>query len=286
MSEVKKVATRASYGAALVELGKEHENLVVLDADLAAATQTGKFRAVFPERHIDCGIAECNMTGIAAGIATTGTPVFISSFAMFASGRNYEQVRNSIGYPHLNVKIGATHAGITVGEDGASLSYVKSKEKQSQEVGFTSSVYRFPATISEEELLQTIDFLNKDNEVDGYIVQMPLPKHIDARKITDRIDPRKDVDGFHPVNVGRMVLSLPSYIPATPYGIVTLIERSGIGTQGKHCVVIGRSDIVGSPVSLLMFRKGKHSDCTVTLCHSKTQNLKEICLQADISMIL
>ncbi|MBQ0112492.1 MAG: bifunctional methylenetetrahydrofolate dehydrogenase/methenyltetrahydrofolate cyclohydrolase FolD [Bacteroidales bacterium] len=179
--------------------------------------------------------------------------------------------------PHL--------VAVLVGEDGASLSYVKSKEKQSQEVGFTSSVYRFPATISEEELLQTIDFLNKDNEVDGYIVQMPLPKHIDARKITDRIDPRKDVDGFHPVNVGRMVLSLPSYIPATPYGIVTLIERSGIETQGKHCVVIGRSDIVGTPVSLLMSRKGKHSDCTVTLCHSKTENLKEICLQADIIIV-
>lgn len=120
MSEVKKVATRASYGAALVELGKEHENLVVLDADLAAATQTGKFKAVFPERHIDCGIAECNMMGIAAGIATTGKVPFASTFAMFASGRAFEQVRNSIGYPHLNVKIGATHAGISVGEDGAS----------------------------------------------------------------------------------------------------------------------------------------------------------------------
>ena len=120
MSEVKKVATRASYGAALVELGKEHENLVVLDADLAAATQTGKFKAVFPERHIDCGIAECNMMSIAAGIATTGKVPFASTFAMFAAGRAFEQVRNSIGYPHLNVKIGATHAGISVGEDGAS----------------------------------------------------------------------------------------------------------------------------------------------------------------------
>lgn len=119
MSEVKKVATRQSYGEALVELGKEHENLVVLDADLAAATQTGKFRAVFPERHIDCGIAESNMMGIAAGIATTGKVPFASTFAMFAAGRAFEQVRNSIGYPHLNVKIGATHAGISVGEDGA-----------------------------------------------------------------------------------------------------------------------------------------------------------------------
>ena len=119
MSEVKKIATRASYGAALVELGKKHENLVVLDADLAAATQTGIFKKAFPERHIDCGIAECNMMGIAAGIAATGKVPFASSFAMFAAGRNFEQVRNSIGYPHLNVKIGATHAGISVGEDGA-----------------------------------------------------------------------------------------------------------------------------------------------------------------------
>ncbi|MCQ2508703.1 MAG: transketolase family protein [Dorea sp.] len=119
MSEVKKIATRQSYGEALVELGKTHENLVVLDADLAAATQTGKFKAVFPERHIDCGIAECNMIGIAAGLSTTGLVPFASSFAMFAAGRAFEQVRNSVGYPHLNVKIGATHAGISVGEDGA-----------------------------------------------------------------------------------------------------------------------------------------------------------------------
>ena len=119
MSEVKKIATRASYGAALVELGKEHENLVVLDADLAAATQTGMFKKEFPERHIDCGIAECNMMGIAAGLSTTGIVPFASTFAMFAAGRAFEQVRNSIGYPHLNVKIGATHAGISVGEDGA-----------------------------------------------------------------------------------------------------------------------------------------------------------------------
>ena len=120
MSDVKKIATRESYGNALVEVGKENPNVVVLDADLAAATKTGTFKKVFPERHIDCGIAECNMTGVAAGLATTGKIPFISSFAMFAAGRNFEQVRNSIGYPHLNVKIGATHAGISVGEDGAS----------------------------------------------------------------------------------------------------------------------------------------------------------------------
>ena len=119
MSEVKKIATRDSYGNALVELGKEHENLIVLDADLAAATKTGIFKKAFPERHVDCGIAECNMAGIAAGMSTCGYVPFMSSFAMFAAGRAFEQVRNSIGYPHLNVKIGATHAGISVGEDGA-----------------------------------------------------------------------------------------------------------------------------------------------------------------------
>lgn len=174
--------------------------------------------------------------------------------------------------PHL--------VAVLVGEDGASLSYVKSKEKQSQQVGFTSSVYRFPESITEKELLETIDFLNNDDEVDGYIVQMPLPKHIDARKVTEHIDPRKDVDGFHPVNAGRMLLSLPCYLPATPFGIVTLIERSNIETAGKNCVVLGRSDIVGTPVSVLMSRKGM--DCTVTLCHSKTKNIKQICSSADI----
>lgn len=177
--------------------------------------------------------------------------------------------------PHL--------VAVLVGEDGASLSYVKSKEKQSQEVGFTSSVYRFPVTITEEELLQTIDFLNNDEEVDGYIVQMPLPKHIDEKKVIAHIDPRKDVDGFHPINAGRMLLSLPSYLPATPCGIVTLLERVNIETEGKNCVVLGRSDIVGTPMALLMSRKGK--DCTVTLCHSKTKNLKEICLHADIIIV-
>jgi methylenetetrahydrofolate dehydrogenase (NADP+)/methenyltetrahydrofolate cyclohydrolase len=176
--------------------------------------------------------------------------------------------------PHL--------VAVLVGEDGASLSYVKSKEKQSKEVGFMSSVYRFPDTIKEEELLQTIDFLNNDTEVDGYIVQLPLPKHIDSKKIIAHIDPKKDVDGFHPSNAGRMLLSLPSYLPATPFGIKTLIERSGIETVGKHCVILGRSDIVGTPMAVLMSRKGKYADCTVTLCHSKTKNIKEICLSADI----
>ncbi len=179
--------------------------------------------------------------------------------------------------PHL--------VAVIVGEDGASLSYVASKEKQSKEVGFTSSVYRFPETITEKELLETLDFLNKDPEVDGYIVQLPLPKHISERKVLEYINPAKDVDGFHPTNEGRMMIGLPSYIPATPYGIKKLLDRSNIETEGKHCVVLGRSNIVGTPISILMSRNSKKANCTVTMCHSKTKNLKEICLQADIIIV-
>lgn len=179
--------------------------------------------------------------------------------------------------PHL--------VAVIVGEDGASLSYVASKEKQSKEVGFTSSVYRFPETITEKELLETLDFLNKDPEVDGYIVQLPLPKHISERKVIEFINPAKDVDGFHPTNEGRMMIGLPSYIPATPYGIKKLLERSNIETEGKHCVVLGRSNIVGTPMSILMSRNSNKANCTVTICHSKTQNLKELCLQADIIIV-
>ena len=179
--------------------------------------------------------------------------------------------------PHL--------VAVIVGEDGASLSYVASKEKQSKEVGFTSSVYRFPETITEKELLETLDFLNNDPEVDGYIVQLPLPKHISERKILESINPAKDVDGFHPTNEGRMMIGLPSYIPATPYGIKKLLDRSNIETEGKHCVVLGRSNIVGTPISILMSRNSSKANCTVTMCHSKTKNLKEICLQADIIIV-
>lgn len=179
--------------------------------------------------------------------------------------------------PHL--------VAVIVGEDGASLSYVASKEKQSKEVGFTSSVYRFPETISEKELLETLDFLNNDPEVDGYIVQLPLPKHISERKVLESISPAKDVDGFHPTNEGRMMIGLPSYIPATPYGIKKLLDRSNIETEGKHCVVLGRSNIVGTPISILMSRNSKKANCTVTMCHSRTKNLKEICLQADIIIV-
>lgn len=179
--------------------------------------------------------------------------------------------------PHL--------VAVIVGEDGASLSYVASKEKQSKEVGFTSSVYRFPETITEKELLETLDFLNNDPEVDGYIVQLPLPKHISERKVLEYINPAKDVDGFHPTNEGRMMIGLPSYIPATPYGIKKLLDRSNIETEGKHCVVLGRSNIVGTPISILMSRNSSKANCTVTMCHSKTKNLKEICLQADIIIV-
>lgn len=179
--------------------------------------------------------------------------------------------------PHL--------AAILVGDDGASKTYVSSKEKDSKNVGFTSSVYRYPETMTEKELLDVVDFLNKDPEVDGFIIQLPLPKHIDEQKVLQSINPDKDVDGFHPINVGKMVLGLPAFLPATPYGIITLLERSGVETSGKHCVVIGRSNIVGTPMANMLSRNAKNANCTVTLCHSRTKNLKELTLQADIIIV-
>lgn len=176
--------------------------------------------------------------------------------------------------PHL--------AAILVGEDAASQSYVKGKEKACHEIGFTSSVYRYPATITEKKLLEAVDFLNADDQVNGFIVQLPLPAHISADKIIERINPLKDVDGFHPLNVGKMALHLPTYLPATPYGIIQLLERSGIETEGQHCVILGRSNIVGTPLSLLLSRKAKPGNCTVTICHSKSKNIKEIAAEADI----
>ena len=140
----------------------------------------------------------------------------------------------------------------------------------------------FDADTSEEELLQVVDELNQDTDIDGYIVQLPLPAHISTRNVTERILPEKDVDGFHPVNVGRMVKSLPAYVSATPFGIMQLLERYEIETEGKHCVVIGRSDIVGTPMAILLSRKSKPGNCTVTVCHSRTPNIKELSLQADI----
>ena len=177
--------------------------------------------------------------------------------------------------PHL--------AAVIVGNDGASQTYVANKEKSSHEVGFISSVYRFPETITEEELLRSIDFLNTDSEVDGFIVQLPLPKHINEQNVINSISPDKDVDGFTAINVGRMVLSEDAFVPATPMGICTLLKRYGIETAGKHCVVLGRSNIVGTPIANLLSRKG--FDCTVTICHSKTKNIAELTRQADILVV-
>jgi methylenetetrahydrofolate dehydrogenase (NADP+)/methenyltetrahydrofolate cyclohydrolase len=185
-----------------------------------------------------------------------------------------KMIDDDVKLPHL--------AAILVGEDPASQTYVANKEKACKEVGFISSVYRYPETIKEKDLLAAVEFLNNDEEVDGFIVQLPLPKHISPEKVIKAIRPEKDVDGFHPVNIGNMVLNLPGHIPATPYGIMQLLKRSKVETEGKHCVVVGRSNIVGTPVSILLSRNNKDANCTVTLCHSKTKDLKSICLQADI----
>ncbi len=179
--------------------------------------------------------------------------------------------------PHL--------AAIIVGEDPASQTYVANKEKACSEVGFVSSVYRYPASMKDQELFEAIDFINNDPDIDGLIVQQPLPKHISADKVIERINYKKDVDGFHPVNYGLMASNLPCYIAATPLGILEMIKRSGIETDGKHCVVLGRSHIVGSPMSILMAQKASPGNCTVTLCHSKTQNIKEFSRQADILIV-
>lgn len=188
-----------------------------------------------------------------------------------------EMLDNGHDAPHL--------AAILVGEDGASQTYVASKEKSSHEVGFISTTYRFPESISEKELLDAIGFINSDEEIDGLIIQLPLPKHISSEKVIAKIDPSKDVDGFHPQNLGKLVLSEDTYIPATPYGIMQLLKRSGIETVGKHAVVIGRSNIVGTPMSLLLSRNANPGNCTVTICHSKTQNIKEIAKMADILVV-
>ncbi len=189
-----------------------------------------------------------------------------------------ERIKNRDGkVPHL--------AAILVGEDPASQTYVNSKAKACHEVGFDSSTYRFPADVSEKELLETVEFINNDPEIDGLIVQLPLPKHIDPQKVIQQIRPEKDVDGFHPVNVGRMTIGLPAYISATPNGIMELIMRSGIQTTGKSCVILGRSNIVGKPMSILMARNAEPGNATVTVCHSKTKNLKEVTAQADILIV-
>lgn len=186
----------------------------------------------------------------------------------------------------LDKGIRAPHlAAILVGEDGASQTYVANKEKASKEVGFISSIYRFPSTISEKELLDSIGFINDDEDIDGLIIQLPLPKHICEKKIIQAIKPEKDVDGFHPVNVGKMVLGQETYLPATPAGIIEMLSHAKIETEGKECVVVGRSNIVGRPMSILMSRNSNPGNCSVTVCHTKTKNLREICKRADILII-
>ena len=176
--------------------------------------------------------------------------------------------------PHL--------AAIIVGNDGASLTYVGSKVKSCERVGFESTLIKMPSTTSETELLKKIKELNENDDIDGFIVQLPLPKQIDTQKIIEAIDPSKDVDGFHPENFGKMALDMSTFIPATPFGILELLERYGVETSGKHTVVIGRSHIVGRPMSILMGRKGFPGNSTVTLTHSYTKNISQITTQADI----
>jgi len=189
--------------------------------------------------------------------------------------KQVEEIKSKGGkIPHL--------CAILVGNDGGSETYVAAKIKACENIGYVSSMYRFPNTVTEEELIKKVDEINKDADVDGLIVQLPLPKHIDVDKVTNYINPEKDVDGFHPVNLGKLMLGLETYVSATPFGIMQLLKYYNVDTVGKHCVVIGRSNIVGTPVSVLMSRNTNPGNATVTLCHSKTKNLKEITLQADI----
>jgi len=179
--------------------------------------------------------------------------------------------------PHL--------VAVLVGHDGGSETYVASKIKNCEQVGFKSSLVRYESDVTEEDLLNKVAELNADADIDGIIVQLPLPRHIDPEKVTEKIDYRKDVDGFHPVNLGRMQRNLPSFIPATPFGITLMLKEYGIDTAGKHCVVVGRSNIVGSPMSILMARNTYPGNCTVTICHSRTPDIKNYTLQADILIV-
>lgn len=179
--------------------------------------------------------------------------------------------------PHL--------VAILVGHDGGSETYVASKIKNCEKVGFNSTLYRYENDITEDDLLKKIEEINNDPEIDGILVQLPLPKHISPDKVTERISPEKDVDGFHPVNLGRMQRNLPSFLPATPYGIMLMLTEYGIDTTGKHCVVVGRSNIVGSPMSILMARNTNPGNCTVTICHSRTPDIKKFTLDADILIV-
>ena len=188
-----------------------------------------------------------------------------------------EKVGKGLKRPHL--------AAILVGDDGPSQTYVNAKVKACDRIGFKSTLIKLESTISEDKLLNKIHHLNVDHDVDGFIVQLPLPDHIDESKVTLAIDPKKDVDGFHPMNVGNMTLGLPAFIPATPNGIIELLKRYDVETEGKNCVVIGRSSIVGTPVSILLSRKSKTGNATVTLAHSRTKDLPRICKSADIIVV-
>ena len=188
-----------------------------------------------------------------------------------------EKVGKGLKRPHL--------AAILVGDDGPSQTYVNAKVKACDRIGFKSTLIKLESTISEDKLLNKINHLNIDHDVDGFIVQLPLPDHIDESKVTLAIDPKKDVDGFHPMNVGNMTLGLPAFLPATPNGIIELLKRYDIETEGKNCVVIGRSSIVGTPVSILLSRKSKTGNATVTLAHSRTKDLPRICKSADIIVV-
>ena len=188
-----------------------------------------------------------------------------------------EKVSKGLKRPHL--------AAILVGDDGPSQTYVNAKVKACDRIGFKSTLINLESNISEEKLLNKIHDLNTDNDVDGFIVQLPLPDHIDESKVTLAIDPKKDVDGFHPMNVGNMTLGLPAFLPATPNGVIELLKRYDIETEGKNCVVIGRSSIVGTPVSILLSRKSKTGNATVTLAHSRTKDLPKICKVADIIVV-
>ncbi|MGL5682818.1 MAG: bifunctional methylenetetrahydrofolate dehydrogenase/methenyltetrahydrofolate cyclohydrolase FolD [Marinifilaceae bacterium] len=179
--------------------------------------------------------------------------------------------------PHL--------AAVIVGNDPASETYVSSKVRSCKEVGFKSTEFALGEETTEDQLLELIHRLNNDDDIDGFIVQLPLPRHISEERVLMAIDPDKDVDGFHPMNVGKMVVGLPTFLPATPAGIVELLKRYDIKTEGKHCVVLGRSNIVGTPMAVLMSRKDKHANCTVTICHSRTANLEEYTRQADILIV-
>ena len=179
--------------------------------------------------------------------------------------------------PHL--------AAILVGHDGASETYVASKVKSCKEIGFGSTLVRFPSDVSQEELMAAVEQINNDDQIDGVIVQLPLPKHIDEQQVIEAVHPSKDVDGFHPENVGRLVLSMPTFVSATPAGIMELLKRYGIETAGKHCVVLGRSNIVGTPMSILLSRNSNPGNCTVTLCHSRTSDLASYTRSADILVV-